>query len=972
LGPDRWAAVERLYHAALTRPRDERAAYVADACAGDEELRREVESLLAQGASAVAGLTQGAVVAAAGLVTNIGRSVLTGRLGGYQILGPLGAGGMGEVYRARDTRLGRDVAIKILPRAFTADPSRLARFEREARVLAALNHPHIAAIYGVEKGPAEAGPHQSAGPTKALILELVEGETLAERIGRAGVKGLPLKEVLDIARQIADALDAAHEKGIVHRDLKPANIKITPQGVVKVLDFGLAKLEAGEAGRDVTEAPTFTVNDTHEGLIVGTAAYMSPEQARGQAVDKRTDIWAFGCVLYEMLTGRAAFARPTVTDTLAAIVEREPDLTLLPESTPSAVARLVRRCLDKDPKRRLRDVGEARMVIEEAQAASSQGSRTVNDSVDNLRARYRVLGVVAAAVAIGAIGASVWLRNRPDLVPASITRTTVTLPVNQELDAIQTTAPLALSQDGRLLAYVASSDGSTRLYVRSLDAFDAKPLEGTEGARYPFFAPDGQSIGFFAAGKLKRVSISGGAPVVICDVPDVGRGGTWGSDGTIVFDPGESGLLRISAQGGQPMPITSRDPVMDARNHSWPQFLPDGRGLLTTVEGVLSSAALASLSFESGEWHVLGPGSQAQYLSAGYLVYHAAQVREGQLDAMPFDLNTFTVRGMPVSVLDGAFRAANGGAAFFAVARTGMLIFAPGGFARRLVRVDLQGHRVPLTDDRRGFRFPKFSPDGRKVAVTIDPRPSQIWVYDLDRGSRIPLTTEGHNLTPLWTADGQRVAFSGSGGISWRAADGSSPAEPLIPKRQPDVANINPTSWSADGRFLFFHEQIPGTDFNIWVAPRGEAPRVLIATTARDLAGTLSPDGRWLAYYSNESGRPEVYVRPFPNVNDHRWTVSTSGGWTPRWSPDGRQLFYMNGASMLVVHVETQGADFVGGKPQFLFDGPFDTTQDMNVDIAPDGRSFVMVEADPDAKPTKINVILNWSEDVARIVRGAH
>jgi serine/threonine-protein kinase len=967
LGPDRWAAVERLYHAALTRPSDERAAYVANACAGDEELRREVESLLAQDASAAVGLTQGAVVGAAELVTDIGRSVLTGRrLGGYQMLGPLGAGGMGEVYRARDTRLGRDVAIKILPRAFTADPGRLARFEREARVLASLNHPHIAAIYGVEEGPAE------AGPTNALILELVEGETLAERIASAGSKGLPLKDALDIARQIADALDAAHEKGIVHRDLKPANIKITPQGIVKVLDFGLAKLEAGGAGREVTEAPTITVNDTREGLIVGTAAYMSPEQARGQGVDKRTDIWAFGCVLYEMLTGVAPFGRATVSDTIAAVLEREPEWRELPASTPSTVKKLVRRCLTKESARRLRDIGEARMVIEEVQAASSQSPRTVNDVADTSRVRSRVLGLVAAAFVIGAIGASVWLRNRPDVLPASITRTTVTLPVNQELDAIQTTAPLALSADGRQLAYVATSEGATRLYVRNLDAFDAKPLEGTEGARYPFFAPDGQSIGFFAAGKLKRVSISGGAPIVICDVPDVGRGATWSPNGIIVFDPGASGLLQVAAQGGQPVRITSRDLVMDTRDHSWPQFLPDGRGLLTTVAGVMATPVLASLSFESGEWHVLGPGEQAQYLSAGYLVYHASQVREGQLDAIAFDVNTLAVRGTPVSVLDGAFRAANGGAAFFAVARTGTLIFAPGGFARRLVRVDMQGRRVPLTDDRRGFRFPKFSPDGRKVAVTVDPRPSQIWVYDLDRGSRIPLTTEGHNLTPIWSADGQRVAFSGSGGIYWRAADGSSPAERLIPKRQPNVGSVNPTSWSTDGRFLFYQEEVPGTDYNLWVAPTGEAPRALIATDARDLAGRLSPNGRWLTYYSNESGRYEVYVRPFPNVNDHRWTVSTSGGWTPLWSPDGRQLFYMNGTSMMAVSVETQGQSFVSGKPQFLFDGPFDTTQDMNIDISPDGRSFVMIEADPDAKPTKIDVILNWSEDVARIVRGGH
>jgi Tol biopolymer transport system component len=374
---------------------------------------------------------------------------------------------------------------------------------------------------------------------------------------------------------------------------------------------------------------------------------------------------------------------------------------------------------------------------------------------------------------------------------------------------------------------------------------------------------------------------------------------------------------------------------------------------------------MAVLSLATGDWHVLGPGSQAQYLSSGYLVYHAPHLREGELEAVPFDLETATFRGKPASVLDGVFRAANGGAAFFAVAaQTGTLIFAPGGFARALVRVDRRGRRIPISDERLGFRFPRFSPDGRKVAVTIDPRPSQIWVYDLERGSRIPLAT--NSLTPLWTPDGQRIAFSARAAIDWRAADGSRPAEQLLAREHA----ANPTSWSSDGRFLIFQEDAPPTRYDIWVAPRGGRPQSLVSTPGNDVGGKFSPDGRWLAYYSNESGRNEVYVRPFPNVNEHKWTVSTAGGQAPVWSPDGRELFYMNGTAMMAVPIETRGTSLVAGKPQFLFDGPFDTTQDMNFDISPDGTRFVMVEADPDAKPTRFQIILNWTKELSQLVAG--
>jgi eukaryotic-like serine/threonine-protein kinase len=874
----------------------------------------------------------------------------------YEVQAALGAGGMGEVYRARDTKLGRDVALKFLSRALSADAHRLARVRREAVVLAALNHPHIGAIYGIE----------DTDGVPVLVLELIPGDTLADRLGHGR---LPLPEALAVARQIADALDAAHERGIVHRDLKPANVKITPDGVVKVLDFGLAIVSAGDtdAGGSL---PTLTANVTREGLVVGTAAYMSPEQARGQDIDKRTDIWAFGCVLYEMLAGRAAFAQTTLTDTLAAVVNRDPDWTALPADTPSPVRRLIERCLDKDPRLRLRDIGDARAEIDDAQAARHHAPPP-GVTPERARTGGRSLAWIGAAAAVIAAAVALWLspwtwtRSTADPAPgASQIRTTVTLAADQELDTRAMGAPLALSADGRRLAYGATTEGRTRLYLRNFDAFEARVIDGTDDARYPFFSPDGQSLGFFADGKLKRVAITGGAPVVVCDAPAIGRGGTWGLDGTIVYSHAEAGLIRVSAEGGQPARLTSRDAAMDARFHAWPQFLPDGRGLVSTVTEGGNPPALVGIAFATGEWHRLLPGSQAQILGDGYLVYHALQVREGQLNVVRFDAARMAVQGSPALALDGVFRAANSGAAFFAVSQSGTMIFAPGGFARSLVSVDRRGHRTPMFGERRGFRFPRLSPDGRRLAVTIDPRPPQVWVYDVERGSRTPIAP---GVTPVWTVDGQRVLMSGANKIMWAAADGSSPPEPLVQKNRTNTTTMNPNGWSSDGRFLIFQEQTPPNDYDIWVAPRGEKPRPLVATPARDMGARLSPDGRWLAYYSNESGRFEVYVRPFPNVNDHKWMASTTGGWTPVWSPDGRELFYLNGTSMMVTRVETRGRDLALGKPEFLFDGPFDTTQDMNFDIWPDGQRFLMVEADPNARPNRVNVVVNWLDELRRL-----
>jgi serine/threonine-protein kinase len=872
------------------------------------------------------------------------------RLGPYAIRFPLGAGGMGEVYRARDTRLNRDVALKVVAEAFASDAERLARFEREAQVLASLNHSNIAHLYGVER----------AGATYALVMELVEGDDLSQRIA---LGALPLDDVLPIARQIAAALEAAHERGIVHRDLKPANIKVTSDGTVKVLDFGLAKALDMPGAGDPAESPTITAAGTRAGMILGTAAYMSPEQARGQIVDTRTDIWAFGCVVYELLSGHTAFPGATVSDTIAAILEREPDWARLPSRTPAGVRRLLRRCLTKDPRRRLRDIGDARIELEEALAPADETGTVVERPVIRPHNRAIAIGALAAVAAGGLVLAGI-LATADD-VPLHITRTTVLLPANQELDISGLASPLALSPDGRRLAYVARTSARTRLYVRDLDAFEAVPVTGTEGAEYPFFSPDGQSIAFFADGKLKRVSLQGGAPLTVCDVPVGGHGGTWGPDGSIVFDPGVSGLMRVQVSGGAAERVTSEEPEMDSRDLSWPQFLPGGRALLATV-GHEEHAPLVVLSLDTRRWQRIGEGFQAQYIPTGHLMFHAPGVREGELQAVGFDVERLVVNGSPRAVVDGVFRSQGAGGAYFAVAG-GHLVFARGGHARTLVRVDRNGRRTALLDERRGFRIPRISPDGRHVAVTIDPRPSQVWVYDLARRSGVPLATEGHSMSPVWTADGRRVTYASNAGradadgdLYWRAADAGRAAQQVLALDRWQ----HPYSWSSDGRILIFGSDHPASRGDIWMLTSDGKPQQLIVSRAQEIAPRLSPDDRWLAYASDESGRMEVYVRPFPNIDGGKWLISRAGGSWPVWSPTGRELYYVDGSVMMSVAVDTAPI-FRAGSPERLFTGPFETGSPQ-FDISPDGASFIMVEADPDARPTQIHLVLNWVEELKR------
>jgi serine/threonine protein kinase/Tol biopolymer transport system component len=961
--PDRWATVERLYHGALARPAGERAAFLAEACAGDDALRRDVESLLAQPVSGDDLLVRGAVRAAAGLVSDAGTATLAGqRIGAYHILGPLGAGGMGEVYRARDTRLGRDVAIKILPAAFTSHPDRLARFEREARVLASLNHPHIGGIYGIEDAPTESGPH-----LRALVLELVEGETLADRIARGPLR---IGDALAIARQIADALDAAHEKGIVHRDLKPANIKITPEGVVKVLDFGLAKLEVLAGDESGTASPTITVGDTRAGLVIGTAAYMSPEQARGQAVDKRTDIWAFGCVLYEMLTGRAAFAREALSDTLAAVIEREPDWTLLPLDTPVNVARIAKRCLAKDPRRRLRDIADAAAELDLAAVLPSAPTPVAR----HFRRGYIVASI--AAVLLAALGIAAWsFRGSRDILPvsAALTRTTIILPANQRLATADSDYPLAVSPDGATFAYVAEHEGQTQLYVRELGALEPRAIPGATAPWQPFFSPDGKWVGFFSDGALQKVAVAGGVPLRICSVMGRSMGASWGPDDTIVWATRGAGLSKVSAGGGVPQPLAGSSPA------AWPEILPDGKTVLFTTGASQEASAIAAQSLDGGAKRivarttdspldgpaVLGAGqgiAQVRAVTNGnYLVYGQSQ-NPGAIRAIPFDFNSLTANGSPRALADSVERARNGGGVYFAVSRTGLLLYASTGDRHQLVWVDRNGTATPISSDRAAFRSPALSPDGTQIAVAVndDTRRSDIWIYDVDRGTKRRLTTERHNLSPVWAPDGRRITFSAGGIFELTADTGGTRATLFSPEQVhahlPAGTFPYPTSWSRDGRDLLF--QADGQD--VWALSRATPadPHPLVQGPFNEHDAQFSPDGRWVVYVSDESGREEIYVRPYRGATSP-FVVSRDGGTYPLWSRDGREIFYRQGDALMAVSV--QANPFHTDKPQQLFTGPYTGAgRESSFAVSPDGKHFVMVKSDEASTLTQLTVVQNW------------
>jgi eukaryotic-like serine/threonine-protein kinase len=1027
--PNRWQHVEQLYHDALARGEGERAAFLRDACGADEALRREVESLLAYARDAQVFMAAPAieVVSAAMQPPEATRPLIGQRLGSYEIVSLLGSGGMGEVYRARDIRLGRDVAIKILPEGFTADADRRARFEREARLLAALNHPHIGAIYGFEDRD---GIH-------ALVLELVEGHTLAER---ASTGALPIPEALTIARQIAEALEAAHERGIVHRDLKPANVILqgarlpsTPRKTapiltaaalphdsrvsgsspdspplmtddvrVKVVDFGLAKAGGSESVHDLTHSPTITFGGTSEGVILGTAAYMSPEQARGKVVDKRTDIWAFGCVVYELLTGRKAFGGETVSDTIAVILEREPDWSALPRTTPSTIRRLLQRCLEKDPKRRLHDIADARLEIDDAarEVPSVAERGSIESQRPALRSRtvWALAGAAVVLVALGAAAGVVWWPVRATPPRSALARLMITLPAAQALEKGRF-PPVALSPDGKLLVYAAAVNGGhTSLYLRPLDELAARPIPATEGASSPFFSPDGRWLAFYVNGMLEKVSVAGGVPLTICEAPPVWSA-TWGENDSIVFATtlAGSGLWRVSANGGEPMPITTPRP--DEAEHGYPQILPGGTQVLFSVRRK-NAWHLALLTLKSGDWRLLGNsrvvGEGAQYLPTGHLVY----AQTGGLVATPFDPSTGNLDQPPVPLLERIETSRFGGAYFAFAAGAGTRGYVPAETTvadRTLLRVDRDGRAAPLIEARGAYEYPVFSPDARQVAVMVASETgSDIWFIDLERTTRTRFTAGGISAFPVWAPDGSRVAFQstapGPWNLFWKPVDGRADAEPvlraadssvarsvpstgesLLPGTLPTLSGAGPqfpTSWSPDGSTLAFHERKPNGDRDIWVVSPGSDPVPFLLTPFDERSPRFSPDGKWLAYVSDESGRNDVYVQPFPGPGP-KWLVSTDGGIDPVWSRDGRELFYRKDDEMMAVSVAPKG-EFSAGRPQRLFEIRFDAGDNgPNYDVSRDGKWFVMPRSAQGPVPGELHLVLNWfSEVTARTQAG--
>jgi eukaryotic-like serine/threonine-protein kinase len=881
------------------------------------------------------------------------------KLGPYEIVAPLGAGGMGEVYRARDTRLDRTVAIKILPAQLSSDPASKQRFEREAKTISSLNHPHICILHDVG--------HQDG--VDYLVMECVEGETVAKRLEKGS---LPLDQVLKFGAQIAGALDKAHRSGLVHRDLKPGNIMLTVTGA-KLLDFGLAKPAVPLAtGRTVTAA-TKQSPVTERGTIVGTFHYMSPEQIEGRELDARSDIFSLGAVLYEMLTGQRAFQGKSQLSVASAILEKEPaPISSMRPMTPPALDHAIGRCLAKDPEERWQTARDLESELKWIAESGSQPAHPPGAGAQDIRAAQgRPLIWGLGALLLGAVIASLATWNLKPSTTRPVTRVAITLPPGPHL-FLSGLPAVALSPDGNNLVYAAIQNGTAQLYLRPMDNLEARLLPGTEGAINPFFSPDGQWLGFFADGKLKKVAVSGGAALTLAEaVPDYGS--SWGSQGMIAFARGGPLLLgQISDPGGTSQPLTHLEKAEVA--HRWPEFLPGGKAVLFAASNSRSNwtdAQIVVQSVGTGERRNLTGGMQPRYAASGHLLYGQG----GNLMAVPLDLERLTVTGAAVPVVEGVMQSGIYGVVQYSISETGTLAYIPGSAQaaeRRLVWVSRNGVEQPVAAPERAYRSPRLSPDGRQIAVSIEGKETQTWLYDLSRETLTRLTFEGnYNVNPIWTPDGQRITFQstkeGPQNIFWQLADGSGRLERLTTSEHVDV----PMSWSPDGQLLAFMETSPATGYDIWVLRLSDRKaHPFLQTPFSESAPRFSPDGRWLAYISNESGRYEIYVQPYPGPGG-KLQISTEGGTEPAWNPDGRELFYRSGDRMMAVELTTRPT-FSASKPRVLFEGRYFTTPATfpNYDVSHDGKRFLMLksaEQEP-VQATHINVVLNWFEELKRRV----
>jgi serine/threonine-protein kinase len=886
------------------------------------------------------------------------------RIGPYEILTPIGAGGMGEVYRARDTKLNRDVAIKVLSGRFAVDGARLARFRREAQVLASLQHPNIAAIYGLEE----------SNGIVALALELVEGEDLAARLKRGAI---PVDEAIAIAKQIAVGLEAAHEKGVVHRDLKPANVKLAKDGSVKILDFGLAKAYEAEPAseEELSQLPTRSPDMTEAGIVLGTAAYMSPEQARGKSVDKRADIWSFGVVVFEMLAGRGLFEGGTMSDVLASVLRQDIPWSALPAETPLNLRQLLRRCLECDPKERMRDIGEARIAIVSREEAAALPQRHVLPWV--------LAGGLASTVVV-----VLWAPWRLAPEPSRPVRLSVELGADASLN-IDSGPAAILSPDGKLLVFSArrAAGEPPQLYTRRLEQLAANPLPGTEDGRDPFFSPEAEWIAFFAGGKLKKVAVAGGAAVTLCDSPN-GRGGTWSEDGTIFFTPSSEpgvGLSRVSSAGGTAEVVTTPDLASGEGVHRWPQALPGGKAVLFTASlgPVYDDASIVVLSLPEGSKKVLHRGGYyARYLPSGHLVY----IHEGTLFAAPIDLGRLELTGPPTPVIEGVTSNTRlSGGAQFATSERGTLVFLPGTTVSpdaSIQWLDQDGKTEPLRAAAGAYFSLRLSPDGQKLAMTDGPN-EDVWVYEWGPGTTTRLTTDpGRDVWPVWTPDGSRIVFSSTRAdramlnLYWQRADGTGEAERLTESQHLQY----PSSWHPSGKFLAFQEDKSQGNWDIWILPmegdeasgwKPGKPTVFVNSTFSEAEAAFSPDGRWLAYQSAESGTVEVYVRPFPGPGG-KWLVSSGGGLFPTWSQKRRELFYRTPRSILMfAPFAVEGDRFHPEKPRqwskvpVLQRGPTRT-----FDLHPDGRRFAALtgpEQQAEAERNHVVFIENFFDELRRV-----
>ncbi len=955
----RWQEVDKLLEAALEREPSQRPAFLDEACAGDEELRREVESLLAAHEGAGSFIEAPALeVAARATGTERARLVAGQQLGSYKILSPLGAGGMGEVYKARDTRIGREVAIKVLPSAFSSDVHSLSRFELEARAAGRLNHPNILAIYDV--GTHEESPY--------IISELLEGETLRDRLGG---KSLPLRKAIDYGLQLARGLAAAHEKGIIHRDLRPENLFITKDGLVKILDFGLAKLRPKRGKVTETAVPTQAVN-TKPGLVLGTVGYMSPEQVRGEPADHRSDIFALGAILHEMLSGERAFRGESAVETMRATLREEPlELSKASSRIPQTLKHIVRHCLEKVPEQRFQSARDLAFDLDEvihSMGSTAELHATLFERLKRRESLAWILLVVCFVSLLAVLIASYYSRHTN--VNLRTVRFTVNPPEKGTFGG-----SLALSPDGRWLAFVALTvDGKRSLWLRALDSLTAQALPGTEGGIYPFWSPDGRFIGFFAQGKLKKIEISGGPPQALCDAP-FPLGGTWNREGVIVFAPNyKDPLYRISAGGGEATPVTTVDRSRN-ETHLWPHFLPDGHDFLylswnspNVPRDVVNVASLDSK--ESKRYFLMAGNSNVAYVPQGYLFF----VRDGTLFRQAFDPKGLQLTGEPIPLAERI--AETGGHSYidFSVSEGGLAYRSDNPSKSQPIWFDRNGKSLGPLGQPGLYRDPWLFPDEKQVALSLGDtyaNASDIWLIDLPSGNPVRLTFHpSDDLFSVCSPDGSGIVFAGNRTgyyeLYQKSSSGAGDDELLLQTR----TSKEPSDWSLDGRFIVYLDILPKTQWDLWVLPMfgDRQPRPFLQSEFNEKQGRFSPDGRWMAYASDESGKYEVYVQPFPAAGGKR-QISSDGGEQPSWRRDGRELFYIaDEKKLMAVEVETNSPGFRASVPKELFRiHVFSDLYTRNqYAVTADGQRFLVNTLVEESAPSLITVVVNWAAGLKR------